>query len=430
MKKQILINVLAFACVSVSYSGERLASLSAADGRVLFRQIYKDSSFAKGAGGNDVSRLLPFRFGMGANACFAVFSTAENEYNDGISWETAAILDGCLDPKAKNGSSFWFKPSQIFCVDYECGDRRLVYHSESWRRVPTAENPEMALLTLHWFAIDLDTNGVPCTAVLRNGAGDLFGDPNVQSIRNVVPWRYRGASAEIVTPPTRESARLEEFAEAGDQWTLSEAQEKQLALRHLQTASADDFTVVVSNVYVIACDANADGIVDAYVSSDAERREDEDYKWTLYLGAKDGFVRRESPLILKPKWYEEIVCECEVVAAQDAFFRFDRIGMPAYVMPVVRREGKTESLSYLDRASVVRATRAKEGLGDAEFFCCVGTKKCGVASLQDLFVLPEMLVSATRLPCRALAVEAERTSPLDALEAAVKDNSIDGVRQL
>lgn len=102
---------------------------------------------------------------------------------------------------------------------------------------------------------------------------------------------------------------------------------------------------------------------------------------------------------------EMIAIDPVVHACKDAFFKFDRIGLPPYVMPITTTG---ELWNYFRQDSPVKSFRAKRGLRNAEFYCCIDNGiegiATGVASLKDIFLMNSMLVSAKRLQCETIEV--------------------------
>ena len=118
-----------------------------------------------------------------------------------------------------------------------------------------------------------------------------------------------------------------------------------------------------------------------------------------------GFSRADKTVKFVFDRIEAVKIEPVVYARKDAFFRVDRIGIPSYVMPITD-EG--EFWSYFKHDSPVKSFRAKPGMQDADFYCCIdnGTAgiTTGIASLRDIFLIHSMLVSAKRLQCETIVV--------------------------
>ena len=80
--------------------------------------------------------------------------------------------------------------------------------------------------------------------------------------------------------------------------------------------------------------------------------------------------------------------------------------MPSYVMPL---GDDGEFWSYSRKDSPVRNFRAKPGMQNTDFYCCIDNNgtvgiSTGIANLNDVFLMHSMLVSAKRLPCETIVV--------------------------
>lgn len=393
------------ALIATCHADIRLDVLPESEGRRMALEEFAACAFEKGAFDSDVSLLLPFCWAIPGKGAYACFSAADQKYSDGVSWEIMQIKDGrlihCEDP-SNSGASVWFQPFQLFEIVFSDGVSSFAFHNDHSKKMGSC----CAIVDVKWYDLSISTNGVPLKTQMHKGIDSLFANERVKVIRNVVPYRYRGARAEMVKEPTREQKRLMECKGA---WNLSDTAKNQLADMHRKYVESIKPSMVVSNVYTIACDGNFDGEVDAYVSSDVERESNTNFKWTLYV--KDGnevFARSEKPQSFQSDNIEIITIDSELHASQDDFFRMDRIGVPSYVMPIIVENGKSELWSYAKHKSVVQSFRQKRGMENADFSSCIdagamGVTK-GIASLRDIFLMHSMLVSAKRLQCETTVV--------------------------
>lgn len=404
MKKFLCVTFTVVSIV-ICHANVKLGMLSENDGQRMVRAEFLRCSFEKGSFGNDVSLLLPFCWTIPERGTYTYFSAAEQMYSDGIFWEMKQIKDGKLllcDYPFNSASDVWFRPFELFEIKFEDGATGLAYHNDRYRNV----DEYISSVDVKWYNLSVCTNGVPLKTLMDNGIVSLFTNEHVRVIRNLVPHRYRGAKADIVKEPTLEQKRL---MESTARWELPDVDKKQLTNIHCKYVESIKGSGIVSNVYVIACDANFDGSIDAYVSSDAEKGKGKIHKWTLYVKERNGlFARPEKTQLFSFDRIEKHCIDSELYVSQDAFFMIDRIGVSPYVMAIILDNGKPEFWSYAKHESVVRSFRKKCGMENADFLSCIGVKvnekSKGIASLRDVFLIHSMLVSAKRLQCEAIVV--------------------------
>ena len=360
-------------------------------GQKLVSDAFTRESFYPGSWSNDVSCLINCQWRIYGKGIYTYFSAAEHLYSDGRAWQLWEISSGKLLPCKYDWSpdvDIWFVPDQLFEIEYNDGRRMIVFHND--RRIG-AECPnrgeEVTLVSQKWFTLSVTTNGAPRKALISvDGANALFCNKSMKSICCAIPHMYHGAKAEIRNEETREQKRLRESEASINAWKLAKTQKERVAQLHQQYLHGLMTSAITTNVFIIACDGNMDGIVDAYVSSDVESDLYDHYKWSLYIGDGMGFSRADKTV-------------------KFVFDRIDRIGIPSYVMPITD-EG--EFWSYFKHDSPVKSFRAKPGMQDADFYCCIdnGTAgiTTGIASLRDIFLMHSMLVSANRLHCETIVV--------------------------
>ena len=399
------------ALIATCHADVKLGMLPESDGQRMVLKEFASCAFEKGAFDNDVSLLLPFCWTIPNKGVYTYFSAADQKYSDGISWEMMQIRDGELihcEYRLNSGAGVWFQPFQLFEIVSSDGTSSFAFHNDHSKKIGSYG----AIVDVKWYDLSISTNGVPLKTQMHNGIDSLFANERVKVIRNVVPHRYRGAKAEMVKEPTREQKRL---IDCKGRWELSDIAKSRLADMHRKHVESIKPSMVVSNVYIVACDGNFDGEVDAYVSSDVEKESNTNFKWTLYV--KDGnglFARSEKTQSFQFDDIEIISIDSELYAAQDAFFMIDRIGVPSYVMPIIVENGKPELWSYAKHKGVVQSFRQKRGMGNADFSSCIDAGTMGVAkgitSLRDIFLMHSMLVSAKRLQSETIVVS-QKGSP-------------------
>lgn len=384
--------------------------LTAGCAQAFVADTFVHERFETGAWGNDISCVIPFQWSVPGKGVFTYFSAAEHKCSDGRAWHLYEVQSGRLvfcrydwSPKV----DIWFTPEQLFEIERFDGQKTLAFHNERYAGVEITNRGERISLVLErWFALSVATNGTPSKVLISDdGASALFRDKSMKSIRCTVPHLYRGAKAEVLNEPSREQIRLREADTDTEAWMLSEAQKKNVAKRHWLYLRDRKPSVVATNIFVVACDANVDGLADAYVSSDAECDMHGICKWSLYVGDGRGFSIADKPYEFVYDRVEVIAIDPVVHVSKDAFFKFDRIGLPPYVMPVT---AAGELWNYLRQDSPVKSFRVKTGLQKAEFYCCIDNGiagiATGVASLKDIFLMNSMLVSAKRLQCETIVV--------------------------
>ena len=204
--------------------------------------------------------------------------------------------------------------------------------------------------------------------------------------------------------PVNEQKRLSDCEKYQKHWKLTLDQKAILSRAYCEDSKRIKPTAVVSNVYAIVCDYNLDGICDAYVSSNVEKVDDRRYIWTSYLWDGVGFVRQTQKRTFVFDRIEQVNIDASVCASQDSFFKFDRIGIPSYVMPITIVDGRPELWDYANQENPVRRFRSKVGMSNVGFYCCLGADEHGIANLNDLFLMYSMLVCARRLPCETISI--------------------------
>lgn len=405
MRRKTLCAICYVASIAICHADAKLDALSESDGQRMVLTEFASCAYEKGAFENDVSLLLPFSWTIPNKGVYTYFSAADQKYSDGISWEMMRVAEGKLfhcEYQLSPGTGIWFQPFQLFEIVFADGRSLFVYHNECYRKI----GHYGAIVDVKWYNLSISANGVPLKTPMHNGIDSLFANERVRVIRNVVPLRYRGAKAEVVKEPTREQKRL---TDCKGEWGISNMAKEQLADMHRKHVESMKLSSVVSNVYIIACDGNFDGVIDAYVSSDAEKEGDAKFKWTLYVKERNGlFVRSEKSQSFQLDEIEILGIDPELHVPQDAFFKIDRIGVPSYAMPIVVENGKSELWSYAKHKGVVQSFRQKRAMENADFSSCIdggamGVSK-GIASLKDIFLTNSMLVSAKHLRCETISV--------------------------
>ena len=376
--------------------------LSQVRGQALVKDAFHNVPFWTGAWGNDVSFLLPFQWSTPDKRIFTYFSAAEHKFSDGRAWELDEIDTGRLRYCKHDWSpdvDIWFEPEQLFEVEFFSKRRVLCYHNERMRGSDAETDGVGFIEDFIWNELSVSTNGWPNKTLLKGWPSALFADGGFKSISSVVPLKFRGAKAETVQEKDEICKRLDGYSGTQSSWGIAPLKKRELASIHHKYVRDILLSNDVSTVYLIACDANHDGICDAYASSDAERVGVDKYRWSLYLGGSSGFTCQKEAEKFSVNRSEDLYFETDVVAAKDDFFRVDRIKMPAYVMVLTELDGYPESWSYVYHDSPVKNFRSREGFSNAEFFSCLKCGKPGVASIRDMFLSYYALIRAERLEC-------------------------------
>ena len=399
--------VLAAIISSVMASSSREA-LPASEGQLLVESFFDGGEFNTGDWGNDVSFLLPFKWTLDTNDQFTLFSMAEHVRTREAHWPPYQIVDGRLRYRTYKwsvDSSVDFLPSELYELQFTSGRTMLVYHNEQTSRIRHSTGDVIRIFTLSsWYELDIGTNGVPNKIIHKGWPEGLFADKTLKSVRSVIPHRFRGPKAKPVKEKDRVQVRIEEYVATKSSWRMDRERKAALADVHRKYVSKVLATDDVTNIFLVACDVNHDGICDAYVSSNQESVNTDKYKWSLYLGDGHGFVRQKESERFSATRTEDIYFETDVISRKDGFFRIDRVNMPAYVVILAELEGRPESWSYLHHDNFVRKFRREDGMSNADYYGCLEnsqeSKGPGIASIRDMFFFSHYglaLVNAERL---------------------------------
>lgn len=389
--------------------------LLASEGQSLVESFFGDEEFNTGDWGNDISLLLPFKWDLGADGQFTLFSIAEHVKTREAHWPTYQIVDGRLRYRAhewKQESSVDFWPSELYELQFAEDKSMLIYHNEQTRRVTCHTGDVIRLFNSStWYELNIGANGIPCKTVHGGWPEGIFSDKTIKSVRIVIPHRFRGPKAVPVKEKDRIQTRLDEYDSTQSSWNMDVPQKDVLADMHRRYVAMTVPSNTISAVYLIACDVNNDRICDAYISSDVESVGTGKYKWSLYLGDGRGFIRQKKPMKFSVNRTEDIYFETDVVASKTDFFRIDRVNVPAYVMVLAELEKHPESWSYFHHDNFVRKFRKEKDMSNADYYGCIdncpdfGTP--GISSIRDMFFFSHYglaLVNAERLPCIELRV--------------------------
>ena len=391
-------------------------ALLASEGQQLVERFFDGGEFNTGDWGNDISLLLPFKWNLGVNGQFTLFSMAEHVRTREAHWPTYQIVDGRLLYRThewvqQRSVDFW--PSELYELHFSDGRTMLAYHNEQTARVRHPSGDAIRIFTSSvWYELEMGTNGIPLKIVHKGWPEGLFADNTLKVIRSVVPLRFRGPMAEPVASTDRVHVRLNEYTATKSLWQMDGEKMKALSELHRKYVVNTGLSNIDVIVYFVACDVNHDGICDAYVSSEAERADAGKYRWSLYLGDGHGFSRQKAPVKFSASRVEDIYFETDVVAHKDDFFRIDRVNMPAYVMVLDELENRPESWSYIHHDNFVRKFRKGDGLSKADYYACLENSPVpnisGISSIRDMFFFSHYglaLVNVERLECREVEVK-------------------------
>lgn len=409
MKKGIFALLIAWGVIGYADKGVEIRPLTERDGQIMVQREFMRCPFEKGAFGNDVSLLLPFCWAIHGKGSYTCFSAAEQKYSDGVSWELRQVSNGkMLAPEHEwsQETDLWFQPFQLFEVMWGGGRRALLYHHDSYDCASRKDGGEkIALVNTIWYELKVGANGMPQKVVVENGLRLLLKDNAVSEICNVIPHKYQGADAKVLREHYDSQKRLEMCSR--QIWSLSTAQKEQLAALHRDYVERALPSGVVSNVYIVAGDGDFDGVCDAYVSTEVEKKGDGNYVWSLYIAEGIHFTRAKRSVVRTFGRIETVYIDAEICAARDSFFRLDRNRMPSYIMPVTIGEGKIDLWDYVNHESCVQVLRRENGLSNAMFGDCIRPSGSGVASLDDLLFGFAPLVRIKRIPCETFDVSHE-----------------------
>ena len=380
--------------------------LTDSEGQLLVERFFVGSEFNTGDWGNDISLLLPFKWDSGKDQ-FTLFSMAEHVRTYEAHWPPYQIIEGRLRYRKYEWTrerSVDFLPSELYEIQYSSGKKCLCYHNERTRGSDAATDGVRFIENSIWNELGIGTNGCPQKTVQKGWPEALFADETFKSVRSVVPFRFRGPKAETVKEKDKIQKRLDEHAATQNGWNLDVTQRELLVTKHFRFVTEEHRSKTVTAIYVVACDVNHDGMCDAYVTSNVENVDGGKYRWALYLRAAGGFSRQKEAIKISVKQTEDLYLEGDVVATKDAFFRVDRLQMPAYVMVLSELDRHPESWSYVRHESPVRTFRSQNGFAGADFYSCLRGGKSGVSSIRDMFLSYYTLVNAERLRCETVVV--------------------------
>ena len=382
-------------------------SLADSEGQLLVERFFAGTEFNTGDWGNDISLLLPFQWLSENNEKFTLFSMAEHKRTHEADWFVEQIVDGCLRHRKYKYSletDIEFLPRELYEIQYSSGKKCLCYHNERTSGSDAATDGVGFIENSIWNELDIGTNGCPQKTVRKGWPEALFADEAFQSVRSVVPLRFRGPKAEKVKEKDKIQERLDEHTATQNGWSLDVTQRELLVTKHFRFVTEEHRSKTVTALYIVACDVNHDGMCDAYVTSNVEGVDGGKYRWALYLRTAAGYSRQKEAIKISVKQTEDLYLEGDVVAAKDAFFRVDRLQMPAYVLVLSELDGHSESWSYMHHANPVRDFRRRNGFAKADYYSCLANGKSGVSSIRDLFLSYYTIVRAERLSCETVNV--------------------------
>ena len=380
--------------------------LTDSEGQLLVERFFAGTEFNTGDWGNDISLLLPFKWNSGKDQ-FTLFSMAEHVRTYEAHWPPYQIIERRLRYRKYEWTqerSVDFLPSELYEIQYSSGKKCLCYHNERTRGSDAKTDGVRFIEKSIWNELDIGTNGCPQKTVRKGWPEALFADEAFKSARSVVPFRFRGPKAEKVKEKDKILERLDEHAATQNGWSLDVTQRELLVTKHFRFVTEEHRSKTVTALYIVACDVNHDGMCDAYVTSNVENVGGGKYRWVLYLRTAAGYSRQKEAIKISVKQTEDLYLEGDVVAAKDAFFRVDRLQMPAYVLVLSELDGHPESWSYMHHENPVRDFRRRNGFAKADYYSCLANGKSGVSSIRDLFLSYYTIVRAERLSCETVNV--------------------------
>ena len=124
--------------------------LTDSEGQLLVERFFAGTEFNTGDWGNDISLLLPFKWNIGTNGQFTLFSMAEHVRTREAHWPAYQIVDGRLRYRAhewvqERSVDFW--PGELYELKFERGRTVLAYHNEQTSRVRQSTGDVIRIFT-------------------------------------------------------------------------------------------------------------------------------------------------------------------------------------------------------------------------------------------------------------------------------------------
>ncbi|MBR3922972.1 MAG: hypothetical protein IKJ45_07645 [Kiritimatiellae bacterium] len=180
--------------------------------------------------------------------------------------------------------------------------------------------------------LKMDTNGLLRATSVANGFFDLVSNPGFRRLDRAVTEFYRGEDAVLVERaktavniPCTQPRGFELFANK-----YREEMKRRFGVTHSVT------------VYAVFFDADNDGDVDFYVSSDVEERQKGQYEWHLYLNDGGKFVKAEKTVWFNVgKDYNRESIDPDETAPMNSFYSVQRMNGFAPSIIILDRDGNT-----------------------------------------------------------------------------------------
>ena len=148
--RKILVAVAVLAGIMSTVASAHRETLLASEGQLLVERFFAGEEFNTGDWGNDISLLLPFKWNIGTNGQFTLFSMAEHVRTREAHWPAYQIVDGRLRYRAhewvqERSVDFW--PGELYELKFERGRTVLAYHNEQTSRVRQSTGDVIRIFT-------------------------------------------------------------------------------------------------------------------------------------------------------------------------------------------------------------------------------------------------------------------------------------------
>ena len=252
--------------------------------------------------------------------------------------------------------------------------------------------------------LKMDTNGFLCVTSVKNGFTDLVSNPGFRRLDRAVTEFYKGfdvkfdkRSSAATDISLSEPTDFDRFVN-----TYREETKQRLGIKRKVT------------VFAVLFDADNEGDADFYMSSDAEREENGQYKWHMYL-VKDGkYSKAEKKIWFNTgKEFNREFIEPDEIAGKNSFYRVQReFGFKPSVVILDCIEGNLHSRTALRQVLTPPPTRPARHLSyeqRREYYSALdeweGTQKAQLGFIpaydfEELVLRPEFL-RLERLECRS-----------------------------
>lgn len=315
----------------------------------LVKSDIRQNGFEKGEWGNEDYQVIPARWNS-RDAVYFVMSRPDEKDRRGANWcaykldSNSRVMESSVDGEGSDGQLSFYK-DVLHVVDYVDGSSELLFYKE----IVSKQNNSLDILVdeVNCFTFGLGVDGRPHVKPVNGGFVSLYRNTKVKAITHIFPKTFRGKDGESL------SSRIVTVRPIG---VLEGRVCRDVIDIHAKSLRKHN----PKCIYLIAADVNGDGTLDAYLSSDVERKSGEGQLWSLYLGGPNGLVAATDDIHLEGK-REETYVDRRVIAKKDYFFSVNAEGMPNYVMVMTDGKSGLVSWAYTAHANATKTYRRIHG---------------------------------------------------------------------